>query len=31
MTPLVWPPPQQLDWVDMEEFTRSFQTFEPLP
>ena len=30
MTPLVWPPPQQLDWADMEEFTRWFQTFEPL-
>ena len=30
MTPLVWPPPEPLDWADMAEFTRSFQTFEPL-
>jgi hypothetical protein len=30
VTPLVWPPPEQLDWSDMNEFTRSFQTFEPL-
>lgn len=26
MTPLLWPPPEQLDWGDMAEFTRSFQT-----
>jgi hypothetical protein len=31
VTPLVWPPPEQLAWADMEEFTRSFQTFEPYP
>jgi hypothetical protein len=30
LTPLVWPPPEQLDWADMDEFTRSFQTFESL-
>lgn len=29
LTPLVWPPPEQLTWADMEEFTRSFQTIEP--
>ena len=30
LTPLVWPPSQQLGWPDMVKFTRSFQTFEPL-
>lgn len=30
VTPLVWPPPEQLDRAGMEDSTRSFQTFEPL-
>ena len=30
LTPLVWPPPNAVAWSEMDDFARSFETYEPL-